>query len=212
MPKIPRQIHSLELTIKRSRFVATVMPLTSPEQAAALLADRHDTSASHHCWAWQFDAQYRSDDDGEPGGTAGRPILAAITAQGFDHTLVVGAALVRRHQAGQRRPGARLWRQRGKVFARDTITSTDADGENAFAMCPRAYWQRAYSLSGPPGEHSARGLVSRSGTARHRAARGANSGTASAITRCQQWSNSVLGRTKIRLGCGRSTSHGEVLC
>jgi len=89
MPKIPRQTHSLELTIKRSRFVATVMPLTSPEQVVALLADRHDTSASHHCWAWQFDAQYRSDDDGEPRGTAGRPILAAITTQGFDHVLVL---------------------------------------------------------------------------------------------------------------------------
>ena len=89
MTKTPRQIHSLEQSIKRSRFVATVMPLVSVDQVTDLLACRHDASASHHCWAWQFGSQYRSDDDGEPGGTAGRPILAAITGQGFDHTLVL---------------------------------------------------------------------------------------------------------------------------
>lgn len=45
--------------------------------------------ATHNCWAWKLGAQYRSNDDGEPGGTAGRPILAAIDAQDFDRVVVL---------------------------------------------------------------------------------------------------------------------------
>jgi uncharacterized YigZ family protein len=89
MTRIPSQTHSLEQTIKRSRFVATVAPLQASDQATDLLASLRDASAGHHCWAWQFGDHYRSDDDGEPGGTAGRPILAAIGGQGFDQTLVL---------------------------------------------------------------------------------------------------------------------------
>jgi len=89
MTRIPSQTHSLEQTIKRSRFLATVAPLQASEQAADLLAGLRDESAGHHCWAWQFGDHYRSDDDGEPGGSAGRPILAAINGQGFDQTLVL---------------------------------------------------------------------------------------------------------------------------
>ena len=43
----------------------------------------------HNCWAWKIGAQYRSSDDGEPGGTAGRPILAAIEAQDCDQVVVL---------------------------------------------------------------------------------------------------------------------------
>src|SRR3546814_5515706 len=48
-----------------------------------------DPAATHNCWAWRLDDQYRSSDDGEPAGTAGRPILAAIDGQGFDRVMVV---------------------------------------------------------------------------------------------------------------------------
>lgn len=46
--------------------------------------------ATHHCWAWCHDADAtRSSDDGEPSGTAGRPILQAITSRELRHTEVI---------------------------------------------------------------------------------------------------------------------------
>ena len=43
-----------------------------------------DLAATHNCWAYKVGQQYRSSDDGEPSGTAGRPILAAIEGEGLD--------------------------------------------------------------------------------------------------------------------------------
>lgn len=75
--------------IRKSRFLARAVPLDDPGRAAALLTELGDPAASHNCWAWKLGAQYRFSDDGEPGGTAGRPILAAIEQQEFDAVLVV---------------------------------------------------------------------------------------------------------------------------
>lgn len=43
----------------------------------------------HHCWAYRLGQAYRFNDDGEPSSSAGKPILAAIDGQGFDHVVVV---------------------------------------------------------------------------------------------------------------------------
>ncbi|MBS7325699.1 MAG: YigZ family protein [Thiopseudomonas sp.] len=75
--------------IRKSRFLAQAVVLGQPEAAAALLAQVSDFSASHNCWAWRCGPHYRFSDDGEPGGTAGRPILSAIEHQGFDQCLLV---------------------------------------------------------------------------------------------------------------------------
>jgi putative IMPACT (imprinted ancient) family translation regulator len=48
-----------------------------------------DPDATHNCWAYRVGGAYRSSDDGEPGGSAGRPILAAIESQGLDRVMVV---------------------------------------------------------------------------------------------------------------------------
>ena len=77
------------LEAKHSRFLAQAMPVTSAEEAQAGLAALGDPDATHNCWAWRVGGQYRSSDDGEPAGTAGRPILAAIDGQGCDQVLVV---------------------------------------------------------------------------------------------------------------------------
>lgn len=79
----------LELEVKKSRFLAHAMPATTPEGALAELARVSDAGATHNCWAYRIGAAYRSSDDGEPAGTAGRPILAAIDGQGFDRVVVV---------------------------------------------------------------------------------------------------------------------------
>lgn len=45
--------------------------------------------ATHNTWAYRIETQLRFNDDGEPGGTAGRPILAVIDRLSLDHVLVV---------------------------------------------------------------------------------------------------------------------------
>jgi uncharacterized YigZ family protein len=75
--------------IRKSRFIALAAPIASAAEAQAFIEQHSDLNASHNCWAWKLADQYRSSDDGEPGGTAGRPILAAIEAQDCDQVAVV---------------------------------------------------------------------------------------------------------------------------
>ena len=79
--------HTLE--IKYSRFIAHAAPVEHEDDAVRVLREVHVPDATHNCWAWRVGDQYRSSDDGEPAGTAGRPILAAIDGQGFDRVMVV---------------------------------------------------------------------------------------------------------------------------
>ncbi|MBM4319042.1 MAG: YigZ family protein [Deltaproteobacteria bacterium] len=78
-----------QVEIKKSRFVARAAPASSPEEALAFLAAVCDPAATHNCWAYRIGACYRFSDDGEPGGTAGRPILGAIEKVGLDRVVVV---------------------------------------------------------------------------------------------------------------------------
>ncbi len=75
--------------IRKSRFLALAAPVASAAEAQAFIARASDPAASHNCWAWKVGAQYRFSDDGEPGGTAGRPILAAIEGQDCDQVAVL---------------------------------------------------------------------------------------------------------------------------
>ena len=79
--------HALE--VKHSRFLVHAAPVATPADALAYLASVADPAATHNCWAWRIGQDYRSSDDGEPAGTAGRPILAAIDGQGFDQVVAV---------------------------------------------------------------------------------------------------------------------------
>lgn len=84
--------HEIE-PIKGSRFIATVAPVPDEAAARTLLAEVAGEwpDASHHCWAWRLatPAVDRAGDDGEPSGSAGRPILAAITGRDLLDTAVV---------------------------------------------------------------------------------------------------------------------------
>ncbi len=79
--------HSEE--IRKSRFLASAYRAESANDALALIGEIGREAATHHCWAYRIGEAYRFSDDGEPAGTAGRPILQAIDAQGFDHVVVV---------------------------------------------------------------------------------------------------------------------------
>jgi uncharacterized YigZ family protein len=80
---------SLEQIIKKSRFGATAGPIASEQGARDFIAAHSDPGANHNCWAWRVGQNYRCSDDGEPGGTAGKPILQAIDRLTLDNVAVV---------------------------------------------------------------------------------------------------------------------------
>ena len=83
------QTEHFEQEIRKSRFLAIACPIETEAEAKALIAEVSDLSANHNCWAWRIGQAYRFSDDGEPSGTAGKPILQAIDGQALDRTLVV---------------------------------------------------------------------------------------------------------------------------
>ena len=80
---------SIEIEIKRSRFLAHTARVDSLADTLAFFESVADKSATHNCWAWRLNHQYRFNDDGEPASTAGKPILSAIEGKGLDHAMVV---------------------------------------------------------------------------------------------------------------------------
>lgn len=81
--------------VKGSRFVAVVAPLAAPDGAETLVAAVRAAhpEAGHVCWASRWGDARRWSDDGEPGGTAGRPMLEVLEKRGLDRVV---AAVARR--------------------------------------------------------------------------------------------------------------------
>jgi uncharacterized YigZ family protein len=78
--------------VKASVFLATAWPVETEEEARAILAAREKAmwDATHHCNAWKLRGGVsRANDAGEPGGSAGAPILAAIEGAGLVDVLVI---------------------------------------------------------------------------------------------------------------------------
>lgn len=80
--------------IKGSRFLATVAPVGSAEEAETFVERLREefADATHNCWAWRVGPdgdRFRSSDDGEPGGSAGRPMLRQIEGHGLVNTAAV---------------------------------------------------------------------------------------------------------------------------
>ena len=81
-------VHS-ELVIKKSRFIGCVQPVADREAALQVvdgLRDAHP-GAAHVCWALMAGGQSAANDDGEPGGTAGRPMLEVLRHQDLEGVL-----------------------------------------------------------------------------------------------------------------------------
>ncbi|MBD5327411.1 MAG: YigZ family protein [Bacteroides sp.] len=82
-----------KFTEKMSRFLAFAYPAQTVDEAKALMADlqRQYCDARHVCWAWVIgvdDPVSYSTDNGEPSGTAGRPILGQINSRGLRNVVV----------------------------------------------------------------------------------------------------------------------------
>lgn len=108
------QVIESEEEIKKSRFIGICAPIKSIDDFDAFLLQKGDTAATHNCWAYRIGQTYRFNDDGEPSGTAGKPILAAIDGADFDGV----AALVIRHYGGIKLGTGGLARAYGGVIAR----------------------------------------------------------------------------------------------
>lgn len=83
---------SSEITEKKSRFIANVFPVESEEEAVKIIEETKKKywDARHNCYAFVLkDGISRCSDDGEPAGTAGRPILEVITGATVCNVLII---------------------------------------------------------------------------------------------------------------------------
>ncbi|MGE5672371.1 MAG: IMPACT family protein [Mycobacterium leprae] len=80
-----------ELVVKKSRFIANVAPAKSEEDAMAFVnrIRAEHKEATHNVFAYKAGTSQRLSDDGEPSGTAGRPVFDVIDKQGLSDTVVV---------------------------------------------------------------------------------------------------------------------------
>lgn len=81
-------VHS-DLTIKKSRFIGCVEPMRDRASAQARVLElwRQHPGATHVCWALLAGGQSAAVDDGEPSGTAGRPMLEVLRHQDLEGVL-----------------------------------------------------------------------------------------------------------------------------
>ena len=83
-----------EYVIKKSKFIARAVHITTEEEAQAYLRDgkKQYWDARHNCYAYQLGMnleKQKSSDDGEPSGTAGKPILEVLKNKSLTNTLIV---------------------------------------------------------------------------------------------------------------------------
>lgn len=82
------------ITEKKSRFISHIIPVKSAEEVKVIV-DEHRKKyydARHVCWAYMLGwerEEFRSNDDGEPSGTAGKPILGQINSAGLTDVLIL---------------------------------------------------------------------------------------------------------------------------
>ncbi|MDR2573493.1 MAG: YigZ family protein [Desulfovibrio sp.] len=93
---LPRDEHRTEIHVRRSRFLASCVRAPDAASARALVEDlsRRHSDATHNCWAYVAgspgDAGHTgSSDDGEPRGTAGRPMLNVLLHSGIGEICIV---------------------------------------------------------------------------------------------------------------------------
>lgn len=102
-----------EEVVKGSRFIAKAAPVGSEAEALAFLEAAREEEATHNPYAYRIGPIYRFSDDGEPSGTAGRPILHALEALDLDGV----AVLVVRYFGGVKLGAGGLVRAYGRAAA-----------------------------------------------------------------------------------------------
>ena len=111
---VPTAFGEDEFVEKKSRFIGRIWPVDTEEEALQHIADmkKQHYDATHNCWAYVLkDGAVRFSDDGEPGGTAGMPMVQVLQKEGlynavcvvtryFGGTLLGAGGLVRAYTKG----------------------------------------------------------------------------------------------------------------
>lgn len=135
-----------EIKVKGSRFVAEVFPVADEAEAEGHIERirNREFSATHHCTAYRVgpDAHlFRFNDDGEPSGTAGQPILRQIEGRNLTNTLVV----VTRYYGGTKLGTGGLIRAYGDAASE----ALDAAGEKKNVISEHLYVSFRYDDTSP---------------------------------------------------------------
>ena len=107
-----------ELIIKNSKFISLIFRVYSKDEVNDILYSikKEYPNATHYCYGYVIDSDIRANDDNEPSGTAGYPILNQITSNNLNYTLII----VVRYFGGVKLGVGPLTRAYGKV-AREVI-------------------------------------------------------------------------------------------
>ncbi len=92
--KTIEQPSTAEFKDRGSKFLGFVFPVANKDEVKKKINELKELhpKANHHCFAYRIGAtndNYRASDDGEPSGTAGKPILGQIDSQGITNVLIV---------------------------------------------------------------------------------------------------------------------------
>jgi uncharacterized YigZ family protein len=82
---------TIELIEKKSRFIGSIFPVSKEDEVSQILTSLKSKykDAGHHCYAYNIGNREGFTDDGEPSGTAGKPILSVVRGSGLTNVLVV---------------------------------------------------------------------------------------------------------------------------
>ena len=137
---VPAAAHRVAQVIDRSRFLATVAPAPTVADAQAVLrAVREEfPDATHHCWAYVVGppgstGQVGMSDDGEPHGTAGRPMLTVLLHGGVGDVV----AVVTRYYGGTKLGTGGLVKAYGGAVQEALATLPRRDRVDAVALTVR---------------------------------------------------------------------------
>ena len=83
--------HVNTIEIQRSEFITVLIPITSNEEVKGILdaLRKEYPKATHYCYAYVLDSYVKFSDDGEPSGTAGKPMLGVLTSKNMNKILAV---------------------------------------------------------------------------------------------------------------------------
>ena len=141
---VPTQYGEDEFVEKKSRFIGRVWPVETEEEALAKIQEmkKQNYDATHNCWAYIIkDGPMRFSDDGEPGGTAGNPMMQVLQRENVYNVVCV----VTRYFGGILLGAGGLVR----AYTKGAKIAVDAAGKSMkrvwtvlYVPCPYTYFER----------------------------------------------------------------------